>query len=154
MKSSSSKPARPTRRLSSANVKSISSSTSDSVVGASGFATAFPSQPPQASKILLDFHNQNFHCVVMFEPESSQCGEGLCSCHVLPACSLVVTCPVTDDVRYSDRIFSVQQIPHFHRVNARYLFEALAIRQSSCRLSSRHRSRLTIWTFEITFLPT
>ena len=32
--------------------------------------------------------DQNFLCVVRFEPELSWCGKGFCGCHVLPACSL------------------------------------------------------------------
>ena len=60
----------------------------------------------QVLKICTKFgtlvHDQNFRSVKVFEPELSQCGRGLRSCHVLPACALVVTCPMTDDVRYSN----------------------------------------------------
>ena len=42
--------------------------------------------------------HQNFHSITV-GPELSQCGKGLGSRHVLPACALVVTCPMTDDVR-------------------------------------------------------
>ena len=89
----------------------------------------------------------------MFEQELSQCGKSLGSCHVLPACSLVVTCPMTYDVQYSDWIFSIQRIPNFHRVDATNLTEAVIFRQSCCRPSSRHRSCFTLWTFEKAFYP-
>ena len=98
-------------------------------------------------------HDQNFHSIIVFEPELSQFGEGLGSCHVLPACTLVVTCPVTDDVRYSDWVFSIQRIPNFHRVDATNLIEAVTFRQSCCWPSTRHRSSFALWTFEITFYP-
>ena len=98
-------------------------------------------------------HDQNFHSVIVFEPEPSQCGQGLSSCHVLPACSLVVTCPMTDVVRYSDWVFSIQRIPNFHRVDAANLIEAVTFRQSCCWPSSRHLSCFELWTFEITFHP-
>ena len=71
----------------------------------------------------------------------------------LPACSLVVTCPMTYDVRYSDWVFSIQRIPNLHRVDATNLIETTTFRQSCCRPSSRHRSCFALWTFEITFCP-
>ena len=76
----------------------------------------------------------------MFEPESSQCDKCLCCCHVLPACSLVVTCPVADDVRCSDWIFSVQRIPDFHAAS---LVETV----------TRHRSCVALCTLEMTLCP-
>ena len=60
---------------------------------------------------------------------------------------------MTDDVRYSDRVFSIQQIPNFHRVDATNLIETVTFRQSCCRPGSRHRSCFALWTFEITFYP-
>ena len=105
------------------------------------------------TKLCTLIHEQNFHSVIVFEPELSQCGKGLGSCHVLPACSLVVTCPMTDDVRNSDWVFSIQQIPNFHRVDATNLIETVTFRQGCCRPSSRHRSCFALWTFEIAFYP-
>ena len=98
-------------------------------------------------------HNQNFHSVMMFEAELSQCGKGLNSCHVLPACSLVVTCPMTDDVRHSDWVFSIQRIPNFHCVDATNLFETVTFRQGCCRPSSRHRPCFALRAFEVAFYP-
>ena len=106
------------------------------------------------TKLCTLVHDQNFHSVIMFEPELSQCGKGLGSCHALPACALVVTCPMTDDVRYSNWIFSIQRIPNFHRVDATNLIEVVTFRQSCCLPSSRHRSCFALWTKKkITFHP-
>ena len=80
------------------------------------------------TKLRTLVRDQNFHSVIKFEPELSRCGKGLSSCHVLPACSLVVTCPMTCDVRYSDWVFSIQRIPNFHRVDATNLIEAVTFR--------------------------
>ena len=96
-------------------------------------------------------HDSNFHSVIVFGSELSQCGKGLGSCHVLPACALVVTCPKQMPCSYS--VFSIQRIPNFHRVDATNLIEAVTFRQSCCRPSSRHRSCFALWTFEITFCP-
>ena len=94
-------PARPTRRLSSANVKSINSLTSASVVGASrrhAFLKAILNRAPclstaafchGVSESVTTGKIQNFHDIMVFEPESSQCGKSLCSCHVPQACSLL-----------------------------------------------------------------
>ena len=163
-----------------ANVKSINSLTSSSVVGASrlhAFSNAILNKAPCRSttgfqishhrqdtsglaqvlkvgtKLSTLVHDQNFDSIIVFEPELSQCGKSLGCCHVLPACSLVVTCPMTDDVQYSDWVFGVQRIPNFHRVDATNLIEAVTFRQSCCRPSSRHRSCFALWTFEITFHP-
>ena len=125
---------------------------------------AFPKQSPQVGSAWIGtgvenrhqirlVHDQNFHSIIMFEPELAQCGKGLASCHVLPACSLVVTCPVTDDVRYSDWVFSIQRIPNFHRVDATNLIKAVTFRQSCCRPSPRHRSCFALWTLETNFYP-
>ena len=57
---------------------------------------------------------------------------------------------MTDDVRYSDWIVSVQRIPHFRRVNNTNLIETVSFRQCCCWPSSRHRS-CQLWTFGTTF---
>ena len=105
------------------------------------------------TKFCTPVHDQNFHSVIVFEPELSQCGKGLGRCHALPACALVVTCPMTDDVRYSDWVLSIQWTPNFHRVDATNLIETVTFRHGCCRPSSRHRSCFTLWTYEKTFLP-
>ena len=51
---------------------------------------------------------------------------------------------MTDDVRYSDGVFSIQRILNFYRVDATNLIETV---------TSRHRSCFALWTLEITFQP-
>ena len=92
------------------------------------------------TKLCTLVHDQNFHSIIVFEPELSQCGEGLGSCDVLPAGALVVTCPMTDDVWYFDWVFLIQRIPKFHRVGAANLIETVTFRQSCCRLSTFERT--------------
>ena len=94
--------------------------------------------------------DQDFHRIVRFEPELSWCGKGFCGCHVLPACSLVEMCTVTNDVHFSLWFFSVERVSHFHRVNAAILVETVTLWQSGSRLGSRHRSCDAIWAVKVT----
>ena len=50
-------------------------------------------------------HDQNFHGIIVCEAELSQYGEGL------GKCSLETTCPMTDDMWYSEWFFAIQRIP-------------------------------------------
>ena len=48
----------------------------------------------------------------------------------------------------------LQQIRQFHRVDTANLIETVTFRSASCRRpSSRHRSCLALWTFEMAFCP-
>ena len=60
---------------------------------------------------------------------------------------------MTDDVRYSDWVFSIQRIPNFHGVDATNLIETVTFRQRCCRPSSRHRSCFALRTFGMAFYP-
>ena len=93
---------------------------------------------------------KTFHRFTVFEPESPKDVESLRGCHVLPACSLVPTRPVADDVSYSDCVFSIQRIRQFHRVHTANLIETVTFRQSCRRQSSRHRSCHLLSAFELT----